>query len=171
MKTMTMQDRQTLASRYTAGENVTQIAVDLGMSAAAVYAELRRGYTGGLDGNKRREYDPELGLTRYQESLANRGRRNPAGDKRSRNDAGYSCGGKKILGKGHGIITEFPSMGSDDFSVFLEYSRGVQFFVGSANNDPATKIGLHCGDNVFDESALSVGVSVLTQYVLDALGA
>lgn len=51
MKTMTMQDRQTLASRYAAGENVTQIAVDLGMSAAAVYAELRRGYTGGLDGN------------------------------------------------------------------------------------------------------------------------
>ena len=78
---------------------------------------------------------------------------------------------EKVLGKGHGIITEFPSMGSDDFSVFLEYSRGVQFFVGSANNDPATKIGLHCGDNVFDESALSVGVSVLTQYVLDALGA
>lgn len=78
---------------------------------------------------------------------------------------------EKILGKGHGIITEFPSMGSDDFSVFLEYSRGVQFFVGSANNDPATKIGLHCGDNVFDQSALSVGVSVLTQYVLDALGA
>ena len=79
MKTMTMQDRQTLASRYAAGENVTQIAVDLGMSAAAVYAELRRGYTGGLDGNKRREYDhPELGLTRYQESLANRGRRKAA---------------------------------------------------------------------------------------------
>ena len=100
MKTMTMQDRQTLASRYAAGENVTQIAVDLGMSAAAVYAELRRGYTGGLDGNKRREYDPELGLTRYQESLANRGRRKAAGDKRSRNDAGYSCGGRKDPRKG-----------------------------------------------------------------------
>ena len=40
MKTMTMQDRQTLARRYAAGENVTQIAADLGMSAAAVYAEL-----------------------------------------------------------------------------------------------------------------------------------
>ena len=39
MKTMTMQDRQTLARRYAAGENVTRIAVDLGMSAAAVYAE------------------------------------------------------------------------------------------------------------------------------------
>ena len=35
---MTMQDRQTLARRYAAGENVTRIAVDLGMSAAAVYA-------------------------------------------------------------------------------------------------------------------------------------
>ena len=57
-------------------------------------------------------------------------------------------------------------MGSDDFSVFLEYSRGVQFFVGSANNDPATKIGLHCGDNVFDESALSVGVSVFKPFVM-----
>lgn len=75
MKTMTMQDRQTLARRYAAGENVTRIAVDLDMSAAAVYSELRRGYTGRLDGNMRREYDPALGMERYQRSLANRGRR------------------------------------------------------------------------------------------------
>ena len=94
MKTMTMQDRQTLARRYAAGENVTRIAVDLGMSAAAVYAELRRGYTGGLDGNKRREYDPELGLTRYQESLQKK-MLNPFLNPRPQKSRHKITGGKK----------------------------------------------------------------------------
>ena len=128
MKTMTMQDRQTLASRYAAGENVTQIAVDLGMSAAAVYAELRRGYTGGLDGNKRREYDPELGLTRYQESLANRGRRNPTGDKRSRNDAGYSCGGRKDPRKGSWDHNGVSEHGLRRFFCFSGIQQGRSVF-------------------------------------------
>lgn len=78
MKTMTMQDRQTLARRYAAGENVTRIAVDLGMSPQPYTRNCGADTPGGLDGNKRREYDPELGLTRYQESLANRGRRKAA---------------------------------------------------------------------------------------------
>ena len=75
----------------------------------------------------------------------------------------------QILGPGHVILSQAPSMGSDDFSVFLDYSPGAQFFVGSANDSPQTKIGLHRGENIFDEGCLSVGVSVLTQYVLNRL--
>lgn len=75
----------------------------------------------------------------------------------------------QVLGPGHVITQEFPSMGSDDFSVFLEYSPGAQIMVGSANDAPNTKVGLHRGENVFDPQSLMVGICVLTQYVLNAL--
>lgn len=76
---------------------------------------------------------------------------------------------EQVLGPGHVRYEPFPSMGSDDFSVFLDYSRGCQFFVGSANEDPQTQIGLHRGENVFDPGCLPVGIAVLTQYVLNTL--
>lgn len=75
----------------------------------------------------------------------------------------------QVLGPGHVITQEFPSMGADDFSVFLEYSPGAQIMVGSANDAPNTKVGLHRGENVFDPQSLMVGICVLTQYVLNAL--
>ena len=52
-KAITMQDRRILAERWANGENATVIAVDLGFSAAAIYAELKRGSDGTLDANKR----------------------------------------------------------------------------------------------------------------------
>ena len=77
----------------------------------------------------------------------------------------------QVLGAGHVSISQFPSMGADDFSVFLDYSRGAQFFIGSSNSSPQTQVGLHRGENIFDEGCLSVGISVLTQYVLNKLKA
>ena len=75
----------------------------------------------------------------------------------------------QYLGKGHVIFTEFPSMGSDDFAVFLDYCRGAQFFIGSANDSEQTRLGLHKGRNIFDPECLFVGIGVLTQYVLNQL--
>lgn len=74
-KAITMQDRKILAERWANGENATVIAVDLGFSAAAIYAELKRGSDGTLDANKRMRYDPDLGQTVYMSNLKNRGRR------------------------------------------------------------------------------------------------
>lgn len=82
---------------------------------------------------------------------------------------GIICAANKILGEGHVKDFPFPSMGSDDFSGFLVKAKGAQFFLGTGTNDEQTRIGLHNGENIFDEGCLTVGVSVLTQYVLDTL--
>ena len=83
---------------------------------------------------------------------------------------GVSRAADDILGKGHVIEFRQPSMGSDDFSVFLESCCGAQFFLGTANEEINTKLGLHNGKNIFDERSISVGVAVLTQYILNTLG-
>ena len=82
---------------------------------------------------------------------------------------GVAAAADQLLGPGHVIWQEFPSMGSDDFSVFLEHSPGAQIMIGSANESPSTKIGLHRGENVFDPQSMLVGIGVLTQYILNAL--
>ena len=60
-------------------------------------------------------------------------------------------------------------MGSDDFSVFLNYSKGAQFFLCTANESVNSKLGLHNGKNIFDEKSLVTGVAVLTGYVMKSL--
>lgn len=82
---------------------------------------------------------------------------------------GIVAAAEQVLGSGHVVNQEFPSMGSDDFSVFLEYSPGAQIMIGSANDDPASKIGLHRGENIFAPQSLMVGIGVLTRYVLNTL--
>ena len=75
----------------------------------------------------------------------------------------------QILGEGHVREFPLPSMGSDDFSVFLEGIPGAQFFLGTGTEDEMTRKGIHNGQNIFDERSISVGVAVLTQYVLNKL--
>lgn len=75
----------------------------------------------------------------------------------------------QILGPNNVIDFEFPSMGSDDFGIFLNYSKGAQFFLGTANDDCNSQIGLHNGANHFDEKSLITGVQVLCQYIFNTL--
>ena len=50
------QDRKQISARYLNGDRVADIAAGLGVTAATVYRELKRGETGGLDRNQRRAY-------------------------------------------------------------------------------------------------------------------
>jgi len=75
----------------------------------------------------------------------------------------------ETLGEGHVREFVFPSMGSDDFAVFLQYSKGAQFFLGTANEEENSRLGLHKGKNIFDERCIPVGVAVLTKYVMNEL--
>lgn len=75
----------------------------------------------------------------------------------------------QVLGEGHVVDFKFPSMGSDDFAVFMDYCRGAQFFLGTGNENVNSRLGLHNGKNQFDEKCLVVGVAVLSQYVLNHL--
>ncbi len=63
-----------------------------------------------------------------------------------------------------------PSMGSEDFGeLFPKYGPGAQFALGSANDDPRTRFGIHNSKNIFDEGCMEVGVTVLVQAVRDFL--
>ena len=76
---------------------------------------------------------------------------------------------EKVLGEGHVIVSNKPSMGSEDFSVFMDYGPGMQFSVGTKNEDPNSSIGIHNARNVFDEGALLTGAEVIVQTVRDYL--
>lgn len=68
------QDRKTISARYLNGDRVADIAAGLGMTTATVYRELKRGETGELDRNQRREYNPVLAQQRVQASFKRRGK-------------------------------------------------------------------------------------------------
>lgn len=64
------------------------------------------------------------------------------------------------------------SMGSDDFSVWMEAcgGRGVQFQVGT--HDPAcpnSGLGIHVAENIFPDEALKYAAPVLVQFAVDYL--
>lgn len=78
----------------------------------------------------------------------------------------------KTIGAERVITVENPSMGSEDFScLFPEFGPGAQFSIGSGNDDPNSRIGLHNSKNVFDEGSIASGTAVLVQFVRDYLTA
>lgn len=78
----------------------------------------------------------------------------------------------KTIGAENAITVPNPSLGSEDFSyLFPEYAPGAQFRLGSGNDaDCNTRHGLHNSKNVFDDTCIQTGVSVLVQFVRDFLG-
>lgn len=80
---------------------------------------------------------------------------------------------EESLGQEHLHWVPEPSMGSDDFSVWMEAcgGRGVQFQVGT--HDPAcpnSGLGIHVAENVFPDEALRYAAPVLVQFAVDYLG-
>lgn len=80
---------------------------------------------------------------------------------------------EESLGEGHLYWVPEPSMGSDDFSVWMEAcgGRGVQFTVGT--HDPAcpsSGLGIHVAENIFPDEALRYAAPVLVQFAVDYLG-
>lgn len=84
---------------------------------------------------------------------------------------GLNAAASKTIGSDHVITVKNPSLGSEDFSyLFPEYGPGAQFRLGSGNaEDPNTRHGLHNAKNVFDDSCLAAGASVLVQFTRDFL--
>lgn len=84
---------------------------------------------------------------------------------------GLSAAAAKTIGADHVITVPNPSLGSEDFSyLFPAIAPGAQFRLGSGNDsDPNTRHGLHNAKNVFDDSCLASGASVLVQFTRDFL--
>lgn len=72
-KSLQLKDRRTLARLYKRGDRIEDIAKALDVSQNTVYNEIKRGFTGKLDGNQRREYDPDKAQRAIMESLRRRG--------------------------------------------------------------------------------------------------
>ncbi len=75
---LTFNQRRQIEKMYGAGDRVTDIAAETGRSVAAIYEELKRGYTGELDENKRQKYSAELAQATVQENFRRRGNRRGA---------------------------------------------------------------------------------------------
>lgn len=70
---LTFDQRREIEALYSDGDRVVDIAAKIGRSVAAIYEELKRGYTGELDENKRPVYSADLAQTTAQENIRRRG--------------------------------------------------------------------------------------------------
>lgn len=70
---LTLEQRYEIEKLYTAGERVVDIASHLKRSPSAIYEELKRGYTGELDGYARPKYSARLAQIAVQENFRRRG--------------------------------------------------------------------------------------------------
>lgn len=61
---LTLEQRREIKRMYAEGERVVDIAARLKRSAAAIYEELKRGYTGEFDGYARPKYSADLARAR-----------------------------------------------------------------------------------------------------------
>lgn len=60
-----------------------------------------------------------------------------------------------------------PSMGSEDFANYLELVPGAIFRLGTANENPQSRLPLHNAGIVFDERAIAAGAAVICQMVMN----
>lgn len=75
---LTLEQRREIEKMYAEGERVVDIAARLKRSAAAIYEELKRGYTGEFDGYARPKYSADLAQATVQENFRRRGNRRGA---------------------------------------------------------------------------------------------
>lgn len=75
---LTFDQRREIEALYGEGIRTVEIAAKIGRSVAAIYEELKRGYTGELDENKRPVYSADLAQQTAQENIRRRGNRRAA---------------------------------------------------------------------------------------------
>lgn len=75
---LTLADRREIERLYAADEKPSVIAAAVGVSVATIYRELKRGETGGLNGNYCPAYSAETAEKAVRRSMRNRGRRKQA---------------------------------------------------------------------------------------------
>lgn len=76
---------------------------------------------------------------------------------------------EKILGKDNIIISQFPDMGTEDFSYFSEHSKACFFNLGCRNEEIEAVYPIHSSMFKLDESCLKIGVKLQVENVLKLL--
>ncbi|BAL01598.1 peptidase M20 family protein [Oscillibacter valericigenes Sjm18-20] len=72
-----------------------------------------------------------------------------------------------VLGPNGAVELPSASMGSEDFSHYLEYAPGALFRMGTGSSDPSTHQGLHSSNIRFDEDGIPTSAAVMTQLALN----
>lgn len=67
---------------------------------------------------------------------------------------------EKLLGKENVIIKKQPLLGAEDFSFFLEHSKGAFYHLGCKNESKNITAPLHTANFDIDEDCLEIGVAV-----------
>lgn len=75
--------------------------------------------------------------------------------------------GRQLLGTENAAFREYPSMGGEDFSFFVEKAPGAFWHLGCASAQPAPP--LHSRNFVPDERCLPIGVAMQAALVLDRM--
>ncbi|MCX6381124.1 MAG: amidohydrolase [Armatimonadetes bacterium] len=74
--------------------------------------------------------------------------------------------GNRLLGSENVVELEVPSMGAEDFSVYLEHIPGMMFRLGVGANKP----NLHNPSYDFGDEAIPVGIEMFAESVLEFFG-
>ena len=76
---------------------------------------------------------------------------------------------EKLLGKENVEFKEFPSLGAEDFSYFLDVAKGAFFHLGCGNSAKGITSPLHTEHFDIDEECLKVGVMLQVENIMTLL--
>ena len=76
---------------------------------------------------------------------------------------------EKLLGKENVEFKEFPSLGTEDFSYFLDVAKGAFFHLGCGNSAKGITSPLHSEHFDIDEECLKVGVMLQVENIMTLL--
>lgn len=76
---------------------------------------------------------------------------------------------EKLLGKENVVHKEFPSLGAEDFSYFLDEAKGAFFHLGCGNKEKGITSLIHTETFDIDEECLKVGVQLQVKNILTLL--
>lgn len=76
---------------------------------------------------------------------------------------------EKLLGKENVEFKEFPSLGAEDFSYFIDAAKGAFFHLGCGNEERGITSPIHTEHFDIDEECLKVGVRLQVENILTLL--
>ncbi len=75
-----------------------------------------------------------------------------------------------LLGESRVLVAKEPSLGAEDFSFFLNHSRGAFFNLGCGNESRGITQGLHHPGFDIDEACMTIGIQLQIMNTLSLLG-
>lgn len=75
----------------------------------------------------------------------------------------------KVLGNKNVVFKEFPSLGAEDFSYFLDEAKGAFFHLGCGNSKKGITAPIHTEEFDIDEECLKIGVILQLENILSLI--